>query len=416
MLVIGAGLSGLVAACQLAQAGLPTRLVAKGAGGLALSQGTIDLMGYPPAGAALANPFDFISAPPPGHPYAAIGPANVRRGVQALLDLLGPDWMQGDLEANAVLPTALGALRPTALYPGSLAAGRPQAGARWAVVGFDRVKDFSPALAAGNWNRAELPGGGRLHATPHLLELPPSPVLGGLDASAMAVARAFDQPGFSQRVAEALRPAAKAADAVALPAVLGAAGQGVWRELGQELGKPVFEVGLPPPCLPGHRLAQTLTQRARELGVRLVFGAAVTGFQAAGGRVVEVTAAAAGAPKRYPVDAIVYCPGGFESGAIALDSRYHLAETLFKLPLANLAPIEQLIGEEYGEAPAVFRVGVRVDAQMRPLDQGGEPVYQNLRVAGGLLGGAVRWAEKSGEGVALGSAWAAVESVLRSVP
>ncbi|MDR2347641.1 MAG: FAD-binding protein, partial [Bifidobacteriaceae bacterium] len=283
-LVIGAGLSGLVAACQLAQAGWPTRLIAKGTGGLPLSQGTVDLMGYRPGGAGsggggpLANPFDFIDSAPDGHPYQVIGPANVRSGVQALAGLLGEGWLEGDLEANSLLPTALGALRPTALYPASMAAGRPRAGARWAVVGFDRVKDFYPALAAGNLNRVELPGGGRLRAKPELLPLPASPALAGADASPVVVARAFDRPGLVQEVAEALGPVARKADAVALPAVLGSVGQGVWRELSQAVGKPVFEVALPPPCLPGHRLSQALIQRARELGVRLVFGAAVVGF------------------------------------------------------------------------------------------------------------------------------------------
>ncbi|MDR2348591.1 MAG: hypothetical protein LBD90_08290, partial [Bifidobacteriaceae bacterium] len=138
-------------------------------------------------------------------------------------------------------------------------------------------------------------------------------------------------------------------------------------------------------------------------------------FKAERGRVVEVTTAAAGAPKRYLTDGIVHAPGGFEAGAIAMDSHYGLAETLFGLPLTGLRAVEELVPEEYSEAPPLFRVGVRVDPQMRPLDQAGQPVYENLRVAGSLIGGAVRWAEKSGEGVALGSAWAAAQSLLRSL-
>jgi glycerol-3-phosphate dehydrogenase subunit B len=135
----------------------------------------------------------------------------------------------------------------------------------------------------------------------------------------------------------------------------------------------------------------------------------------AAGRVTAGTTAAAGAPKTDRAEAVVYCPGGFESGAIVMDSRHQLSERLLGLPLVGLAPVDQLIAEDYSPAPAVFKVGVRVDSQMRPLDAGGEPVLENLWAAGGLIGGAVRWAEKSGEGIALGSAAAAVESVLGSL-
>ena len=39
------------------------------------------------------------------------------------------------------------------------------------------------------------------------------------------------------------------------------------------------------------------------------------------------------------------------------------------------------------------------------------PLWPSLRAAGGVLAGAVRWSEKSGEGIALGSAWAAASSM-----
>ncbi len=45
LLVVGAGLSGLMAAYAAAQAGLQVRVVAKGLGALHWSAGTIDLLG-----------------------------------------------------------------------------------------------------------------------------------------------------------------------------------------------------------------------------------------------------------------------------------------------------------------------------------------------------------------------------------
>lgn len=48
----------------------------------------------------------------------------------------------------------------------------------------------------------------------------------------------------------------------------------------------------------------------------------------------------------------------------------------------------------------------------RPIGPDGEAVYENLYAVGGLLAGAIRWREKSGEGIALASALAAADSIL----
>ena len=48
VVVIGAGLAGLVAAIRLREAGAEVSLLTKGIGGLQLSQGTVDVLGYSP--------------------------------------------------------------------------------------------------------------------------------------------------------------------------------------------------------------------------------------------------------------------------------------------------------------------------------------------------------------------------------
>jgi glycerol-3-phosphate dehydrogenase subunit B len=371
-------------------------------------------------------PLELIASAPPGHPYRSIGAENVRDGIGLLLELLGEGWLEGTAEHNVLVPTALGALRPTALYPPSMAAGRPTAGSRWALIGFDRVKDFYPALAAGNLNRTRLADGGKLQVSAHMLALPFDSALGAGDVNAMAVARAFDNPAFAARVAAAIKPLVKEATAVGVPAVLGTGSQtpwttgsspvdaahSVWAEFERAVGKPVFEIALPPPSLPGSRLAAALMAQVRALGVRLCLGTAVTGFDASADRVSQLTTNAAGADRTYPVQAVVYCPGGFEAGGIVMDSFCEIAETLFGLPLAGLKPIDELIVAEYSPAQAVFKAGLRVDGSMRPTDQAGRPAYSNLYAAGAVLGGSVRWDERTGDGIALGSAAAAASAVL----
>ena len=63
VIVIGAGVAGLTAALRLARAGLNVTLLTKGVGGLQLSQGTVDVLGYSPTDPAtrVANPLAAVA-------------------------------------------------------------------------------------------------------------------------------------------------------------------------------------------------------------------------------------------------------------------------------------------------------------------------------------------------------------------
>ncbi|MDR1214627.1 MAG: glycerol-3-phosphate dehydrogenase subunit GlpB [Propionibacteriaceae bacterium] len=406
-IVIGAGLGGLASAIRLARQGLDTTLISQGLGGLQLSQGTIDILGYDPE--PVTDPLAAAGRLAPPHPYAVIGSAPVAAGVDWLSQLLGPELLVGQTSANTWLPTAVGALRPTALVQPSMVAGAVQAEAAWAIVGLSRLKDFSAALVAGNLNRTELPGGGRLRCRPLVIDLMAR--AGEADSSGLVFARALDRPEVQDRLIAALGPELAEGESVGLPAVLGLEDLTVYDRLAQALGRPVFEIPLPPPSVPGLRLNQALLALAKAAGVRFVNGAAVVGFEAAADRVTAVMTAAAGHPRSYPGEVFVYAPGGFESGALAMDSYYQVKETVFDLPLHGLDDVEQLITGDYAAPQAIFAVGLGVDAAMRPVDLSGNVVYENLHAVGSILAGAIPWHEKSGEGIALGSAWAATQAI-----
>ena len=69
-------------------------------------------------------------------------------------------------------------------------------------------------------------------------------------------------------------------------------------------------------------------------------------------------------------------------------------------------------GDYWGDPQPLFTVGVETDETMLVRHPGGGPVYDNLYAAGGILAGATRWQEKSGEGIALASAVRAADSIL----
>ena len=414
VVVIGAGLAGLTAATRLAAGGANVTLVSKGLGGLQLGQGTIDVLGYTPD--RVTNPvltLAAIASSRPEHPYAVIGAAGVHTGIEYLKGLLGPELLVGDAETNYQLPTAVGAIRPTCLVSPSMVAGHLKAGAKLAIIGLRRLKDFQPKLVAENLSRTTLPDGG--HVTARHLTIDVAARQGEVDSNALSYARAFDDPAFRVQFADVLRPLLAAGETVGLPAILGLRDLTAWSDLADKLGHPVFEIPLLPPAVPGLRLNAALTAAAKAAGVRMVPGSRTVGFRAADGAITGISVAAAGAPREFTADVFLLAAGGFESGALALDSHGTVTETLFGLPLAGLEAAPLVHGDYWGAEQPLFRVGVRVNRDMRVTDGEGAVVHRNLYAAGGIIGGSSRWAEKSGDGIALGSAVLAADSILKEL-
>ncbi len=404
VVVIGAGLSGLVAAIRLARAGKSVTLLTKGIGGLQLSQGTVDVLGYSPD--RVERPFELLpSYGTPDHPYRVIGADAVRTGVNYLAELVGPDLLVGDPNRNVLLPTAVGAVRPTCLPQPSMLAGEVAAGKPYVIVGLRQLKDFYADLCAANLARSA-----EVTARSIILDFPARP--NDVDSSALAYARAFDNADYRERFITLLAPLLHAGEVIGLPAVLGIKHLTVWRELADRLGHQVFEIPTPPPGVPGMRLNERLTKLAQLAGVRIALGSMVVRATTTGDRVESVAFAAAGRTRVYEARSFVHAPGGFESGALTLDSYGTITERVFNLPLAGLR--DDLITGDYWADQALFEVGVAVDADMRPVDAAGRVVFRNLYCAGSILAGATRWSEKSGEGIALGSAVKAADAIGRA--
>lgn len=410
VVVIGAGLAGLVAANRLADSGVEVVLLHKGLGGLQLGQGTIDVFGYSPL--RVANPIKAVSSVVATHPYAATGAQAVLTGLNYLKRLL-PDLLVGDPEVNYQLPTAVGAIRPTCLAQPSMIAGQVVDGAKLVIVGIRQLKDFHPQLVAENLSRTPLPDGGHLHARHVWVDIAARDP--EVDSSGLTYARAFDDPAFRARFAKALVDQLRDDEIVGLPAVLGLADAGAWRDLAGKIGHLVFEIPLPPPSVPGMRLTAALTAKAQASGVRIVPGVRTVGHSASAGRVNSVQIATVPAAREFTAGAFVLATGGFESGGLELDSFGKVRETLFDLPLAGLDVPALLHGDYWGAEQPLFKVGVAVNPAMQVLDADGAAVFANLYAAGGIIAGASGWAEKSGDGIALASAIAAADSILKEL-
>lgn len=406
--VIGSGLAGLTSALLLAEQGHRVTIISRGIGGLLLSTGTIDVLGWNRDGSPVRSPFGEIDAhiaDHPDHPYAAIGVDAVRGGVE-WLRRKAPIFSDRDAESNALIPTAVGAVRPTAVVQETMDNSVLEDGMKLVVVGIHQFKDFPAHFIADNLSRSPLVDLEARALTIDLEIREPE-----ADSVASTFARGFDgEAGLSaQRSRDALINALAGQiepdEIVLLPAILGFNAE-TFADISHRLGARVGEVPVPPPSVAGRRINDILVQACHDARIDIHYNAAVIGFETDAGRISHLQVQRAGRVTTDHVDAVVYAGGGFESGTLTRDPDGTIVERVFKLPLFSM-----ISTPDDGGAEDIFGTGVRVDEQMRPVDGVNVPVFNNLHCAGSILGGAHPWDEKSGEGIALGSAWAAAHAI-----
>jgi glycerol-3-phosphate dehydrogenase subunit B len=391
--VIGAGTAGLTAATRLAQAGATVCVLAKGIGSTHLAPGTIDVLGYAPDRVERpAEELGRLTADHPDHPYAAIGQETIREALAwwsqtvAAGPLPGYTY-EGSLDANHLLPTALGALRPSAMVPETMRAGDRHGLGRVAIVGTPALRDFHHCLCAENLAAAGIDA----RAVTMELEFERA------DMNGLGVARLLDDPGRRAAFCDRLAPLLDDSDAVGMPAVLGLRDpHAVLMDLQHRLERWVFEIPTIPPSVPGMRLYEILRFALRLAGGRLVLGAEVVDCRREGDRIASVTTRAAGRDVTYAAPWFVLASGGFGSGAVELDSHWRGHDRVLGLSLQGVPePDAPRFSGTYLDDQPIARAGIAVDGRLRARD------CDNVLVAGASLPGAIPWREGSGEGIAL---------------
>ena len=405
VLVVGAGLSGLACALRLADRGAPVTVIATGAGSLQLGGATIDLLGYDPA--LVREPLAAIAGLPADHPYSLLGRERVAAATGWLVERLPGLRLRGDGGTNMLLATALGAVRPTAVAPAAVAAGDLRSGGPIVFANVRPLRDFFPALIAAN-----VAASSEVRVETRASEADVD-VRGDADASPIALARALELPNQRARITAALRAAMGDAGGarVGLPAALGVDGHAeVAEAVSDALGAEVFEVPTAPPSVPGIRLYRALLGELRDRRVRLIVGSTAVAGGRDGDRIGALEVQVSGRTRSFAADAVVLATGGLATGGLEAD-RDGLREPVLGLPVTGDPGADRYDADPFREH-AVDRAGIRVDARMRPLGEGGAIVHQNVHAVGALVSGAVPWRELSGNGLALATGLAAADAIL----
>ncbi len=404
VIVIGAGLSGLLGGIRLSETGRRVLLLAKGHGTTHWANGAIGVArdAEPLAGFARL-------AADANHPYARVDLVTLTAATEWLGALCAAEYpLVGTLDRNTLLPTAVGATLPAALYPVTMAAGAlvpGQDAGPMLIAGFRQLRDFFPPFAAAN-----------LRAVGHdaravWLDLPPTKRR--LEFTSTVIAELFEDAAFRAAVGRQLRAVRGDATRIGLPAILGArAAHRVVAELAALAGAPVFEIPTLPPSVPGIRLYDILARAFQRAGGRLQIGSWVVRAETEGRRVTAVRTEAAAREARYVADAYLLATGGIAGGGLRTDHTGAIVETAFGLPVRAPAARADWFGPRFSGGQPIHHAGIATDAALRPIDRAGAPLYDNVVVAGAALGGADLLRERSYEGVALATGWHAATTLL----
>jgi glycerol-3-phosphate dehydrogenase subunit B len=408
----------MLSAIAAADEGASVRLVSHKQSTLRMASGLIDVLGYQNGDAPLVNPFESMDTLPADHPYQLHGSDTVREAL-AHFDAIVDGYAGSATERNALVPTHVGTVKPTARYPASMAPGLASKDSSTLYLGFEEFPDFDGPHVAGRVRSASVPFDSR-GVTISL----PGAWEPAVDYTAFAHALDVNREvtidgtslGLRQALAERIVSTHRDAERIGLPAVLGQDDPGAVRaELTDAVGVPVFEVPMGPPSIPGLRLESSIHDALAESGVAMVTGNPVVSYSTShDGSVAEVIIDRNGASIPVCGSQFILATGGLVGKGIDTD-REGVREPIFDCHIPH--PPDRYAWAE----PAVFdthefaRFGVTVDQTLRPQTKDGDPEFDNLRACGAVIGGYDNAAANAAAGVSITTGYEAGRLAAREV-
>jgi glycerol-3-phosphate dehydrogenase subunit B len=411
VMVIGAGHAGMAAALFAAQKGLSVAQAGT-TGGIDFGSGFIDVLGVHPTAKLLEHDdpwsaMDSLRREIPDHPYTRLKTDEIKESLREFIAFLDAQGLPygGDGQSNLRLPTPAGTVKRTCRAPQTMIPGADALASKapCLAVAFDGLKGFSGHQLTETLGR-------------HWPALKSATIrFPGLDGELFPehMALALSDAKRREALAEAVRPHLGDAQYVAFPAMLGILDcTKITTHLSQLLGATVFEIPTLPPPIMGTRLRAAFDRGLPALGVRTLSQKTVRGTQKhpSGGFTFTV----GGARDEYRVSArsAILATGRFFGKGLRQEM-HGIRETVFDIPVAQPSGPDEWYSQEFFDPKGhpADRSGVRFDSSFRPLGPDGQVYHQNLRAAGAILCGHDWIREKCGTGLAVATAWKAVQSL-----
>jgi len=413
--VIGAGLAGMAATFFAATRGLSV-IQAGHTGEIVFASGLLDLLGVHPVieKRRWNDPWvaiDKLSQDRPQHPYARLKKDDIQAAFDEILSFLDEAGItyHRRMDHNSGILTSLGTIKRTYAVPHTMWNGVRALEEKPAclIIDIRGLKGFSARqIVAGLQNGwSDLRSG--------QISFPDTEKLSEVYAEHMA--NALLLPHNRQKLAQVVRPLVKESKIVGLPAILGLyRTHEVVSHLEELIGVPLFEIPTIPPSVPGLRLKEAFERGLRLKGVQYFSLKQVLRVRHKADGPFEIYIGSGPVQHKVHAEGVVLASGRFIGGGLHAD-RKRIRETIFDLPVYQPASRVEWHRRDFldPQGHLINQAGLEIDERFRPLDDTGRAAFQTLFAAGSILAHNDWKRMKCGAGVAIATAFGAVNSFVR---
>ena len=414
LLIIGAGMAGVAAALFAARRGIDTIQVGR-TGETLYASGLFDLYGvaHHRDRALIDDPWQGLrqlKQDHPDHPFSRLSIDQIRTAIELLTTFMGDIGHPylGYPDQNARLITPTGSIKRTFRVPASMWAGvrALEDKAATLIVDIRGLRGFSARQMVGTL----APGWPGLTAA--TIDLPRENRLGPKYAE--HIARGLDVASARRELADAIVPHLGAATVVGLPAILGMQDPtGVCQEIEKGLGRPVFEIPTMPPAVAGVRLKESFDTHLPRLGIKTFFHHTVSTVRRRYDGRFSVEIGQTTPDTTILANAVLLATGRFLGKGLVADRR-GIREPLMDLPVRQPDNRSGWHRESFLDprGHAINLAGLEVDDRFRPLTPSGRLIDAHLFAAGTILAHQDWVRTKSGTGLAVATAYGAIEGLV----
>lgn len=401
LIVIGMGLSGLMAAKTAVEAGQKVLIVGKGMGSLCLFSNSIDVLGGSPNTIKMKDGLSQWIKDHPEHPYSKVGMEKVEEALSSFVSLFPPPYSFQTIDhMNCLLPTGAGTLRPTYLIPMTMVGGICVDGENTLIAGFKGYKDFYSHYVAD-----------QLKCRGITLSLPDA---FHDEMTATALARLMEKKSFRENIGREIKKQLQGEIRIGFPAVLGMHDPAqVKEDLEEIIGVKVFEIPIPPPSIPGIRIFNCFKEWMIQKGVTFLQGYSVSKATTKGKRCGGIEVVHPPVTTFYTADCYILATGRFIGGGLNADME-KVFEPIFHLPVYQPKSRKDWFEKRFFTGPPhpIHHAGILTNSSFQPVNERRELILENVRVSGSILAHHQSVDEKSREGIEISTGYMAAKHVL----
>jgi len=417
VLIIGSGAGGLLTALYLAKRGKKVTVISKGYGATAMSSGCFDILGSV-NGEIISSFREGFGALNNNHPYRVLSENNLTRlenylsEATNLLPEIFSSFLAGSTDNNFLVITMFGTVKPTAFVQKSMIKAIISEGSKYLFIGFRGLYDYNPALQAS-----------MLKISLRLFKLTNVKVdyaiikldhkLPSIHFLENYVRDEKRRREFISKIREVLET--KNCDIALIPALFNDIA--TINEIQNEV--PLAEAPSPPPYRAGIRLNTLLHKLAEKYGVSIFYISDIKP-EVSGNRIQGVKAKIKNKDLPFEANNYVLATGDLVGGGLRIHttpdiSRRIVIDSVFNVKLETLTMEEVFSNDIFSaEGQRATRLGFRINSSGQPVNDHGDPLYENLYAVGSVIGGYDYNVEKSGLGVVLVTSYKVAEEIIKN--